>query len=69
MSATYELTETEARNRELLRWDFKLLAENALVIVNKRGQRQFLTLKPEQVRFWEAIRARGTPGSRSGRSC
>lgn len=56
MAVDVELTPYE-QARERVRWDFPALAANGLVIVNKQGKRQFLHLKPEQIRFWEAVKS------------
>lgn len=46
---------TIPERRERMRWDTPALAANALVIVNKRGERQMLMPKPEQLRMDAAL--------------
>src|SRR5436190_22590485 len=62
MAATLEVTPealaaaSDEQKLEWLRYDLPFLAENLLKIGNKSGQRQKLSFKPEQRRFWRAMR-------------
>src|SRR4051794_3866728 len=45
-----------------LKWDTPAFAAFCSTIVNKSGQRQRLLFKPEQLRWWRALRAQHEAG-------